>query len=144
MSKQTTLIARGENFKALDLGGWEEIAQYVTGPFQGKVFLKEAAELSGSEISVGALPPSAALPFFHSHKQNEEVYIVLRGGGEMQVDGKTFPLKEGSVVRVSPAGMRSLKSGAEGMSYLCIQTKAGSLSQWTGDDGVISQQPWEK
>lgn len=137
-----TLIAQGENFKSLDLGGWEEISQYVTGPFQGKVFLKEAAELSGCEISVGAFAPFAASPFFHSHKQNEEVYIVLRGAGEMQVDGKRFPLKEGSVVRVSPAGMRSLRSGAEGMTFLCIQTKAESLKQWTGEDGVLSQEKW--
>ncbi len=141
MSKEIQTVAQNTNFKAVCVGPWAEIAQFAAGEVKGKVFLKDALGTSGSELSVGALPAHTALPFFHAHKQNEEVYIVLQGSGKMQVDEDVFDLKEGSVVRVSPKGSRSLKSGAEGLIYLCLQTKAGSLEEWTGKDAVFTQTP---
>ncbi len=139
MSKEIQNIAQNENFKAVYVGPWAEIAQFVTEDVKGKVFLKEALGTSGSELSVGALPAHTTLPFFHAHKQNEELYIVLHGSGKMQVDEDVFELREGSVVRVSPKGSRSLRSGADGLVYLCLQTKEGSLEEWTGKDAVFTQ-----
>ncbi|HJD19216.1 MAG TPA: cupin domain-containing protein [Candidatus Avelusimicrobium excrementipullorum] len=139
MSKELQTLAQGENFKAVNAGPWAEIAQYVTGPFQGKVFLKEALGTTGSEISFGAMPEGAAVPFFHTHKENEEVYIVLQGQGQMQIDGEVFDIKEGSVVRVSPKGVRNIKAGKGGLVFMCMQAKAGSLQEWTGDDAASAE-----
>lgn len=144
MSKEASQIAKGENFMAVDMGTWAEISRYVTGPFEGKVFLKDVLGATGSEISFGSLPANTPLPFFHTHKQNEEIYVVLRGEGQMQLDGQVFDLKEGSVVRVSPKAVRSLKSGPGGLVFMCMQTKAGSLEQWTGDDGAPAEAGWTK
>lgn len=69
--------------------------------FSGKAFLKEVLGLTGAEVSLGTLDPGQAVPFFHAHKGNEEVYIFLSGEGTFQVDGDTFPIASGSVVRVS-------------------------------------------
>lgn len=139
MSKEIKNIAENKNFKAVCVGPWTEIAQFVTGDFKGKVFVKDALASTGSEISFGALPANTALPFFHAHKQNEEVYLVLKGSGKMQIDGDVFDLQEGALVRVNPQGERSLKSGPDGMLFMCIQTKANSLGQWTATDGVPVQ-----
>ena len=146
MSKELKEIAQGKNFKAVAVGPWAEVAQYVTGPFRGKVFLKEALGTSGSEMSVGVLPPNTALPFFHAHKQNEELYIFLRGAGEMQIDGQVFGVQEGATVRVSPSGMRSLRSGKDGLTFICLQMKAHSLQEWTMKDRIVPQEPvpWTK
>lgn len=109
--------------------------------FAGKQFVKDYVGTTGCEISFGTLNPGEAAPFFHSHKQNEEVYLVLRGSGDFQVDGTAFPIAEGSIVRVATHCNRSLRcTSAEGMLYLCIQVKEGSLEQCTLDDGVITQQ----
>lgn len=109
--------------------------------FAGKQFVKDCAGTTGCEISFGSLKPGEAAPFFHSHKQNEEVYLVLRGSGDFQVDGTAFPIAEGSIVRVATHCNRSLRcTSAEGMLYLCIQVKEGSLEQCTLNDGVITQQ----
>ena len=104
----------------------------------GKLFLKDVLGTTGSEISFGTLEPRQAVPFFHAHKQNEEVYIVLTGVGNFQVDNEVFPIEAGSVVRVSAAGVRSLQcTSDESMRYICIQSKTDSLEQCTRKDGVI-------
>lgn len=104
----------------------------------GRVTLNAELGLTGSEISVNELPAGASIPFVHSHKQNEEVYIILKGSGLFHVDGNEFEVGEGSVVRVAPAGARCLKADEhDAMRYLCIQSEAGSLHQFTEKDGVL-------
>ena len=70
----------------------------------GRVTLKEKLALTGSEISINELPPGASVPFVHSHKRNEEVYIILKGKGQFYLDGDEFDVEEGDVIRVDPAG----------------------------------------
>lgn len=109
--------------------------------FAGKQFVKDCAGTTGCEISFSILNPGEAVPFFHSHKQNEEVYLILRGSGDFQVDDTAFPIAEGSIVRVATHCNRSLRCTSAGsMLYLCIQVKEGSLDQCTLNDGIITEQ----
>lgn len=109
--------------------------------FTGKQFVKDCVGTTGCEISFGTLNPGEAAPFFHSHKQNEEVYLILRGSGDFQVDDTAFPIAEGSIVRVATHCNRSLRCTSAGsMLYLCIQVKEGSLEQCTLNDGIITEQ----
>lgn len=104
----------------------------------GRVTLKDELALTGSEISVNELPPGASVPFVHSHKRNEEVYIILEGKGQFYLDVEEFEVEEGSVIRIDPAAARCLRAdGQTPVRYLCIQTEANSLVQFTRDDGVI-------
>lgn len=108
--------------------------------FEGKQFVKEATGATSCEISFGTLPTGAAVPFFHSHKINEENYIILSGAGKFQVDGDVFDITEGSVIRVSTNGDRNLKcTSAEPMTYICIQAKEGSLEGYTMTDAEITE-----
>ena len=76
------------------------------------------------EISFGTLPSGASVPFFHSHKENEENYIILSGAGRFQVNETVFDVAEGSVVRVATNCDRNLKcTSSEPMTYICIQAK---------------------
>lgn len=45
----------------------------------GKQFVKDASGATSCEISFGTLPAGESVPFFHSHKENEENYIILSG-----------------------------------------------------------------
>ena len=106
----------------------------------GRVTLHDVLALTGSEISMNMMPAGVSVPFVHSHRQNEEVYIVLKGKGIFFIDGEEFPVQEGCLVRVDPAGARTLKADdATDLSFLCIQTQAGSLVQFTQNDGVPSE-----
>ncbi len=104
-----------------------------------RVKLKDALGLSGCELSINELPANASVPFVHSHKQNEELYLVLKGGGMLFVGGEETAVGEGDAIRIDPDGKRCFKAGAQGMKYICIQAKHGSLEQYTMDDGVISE-----
>ncbi|MDE6417193.1 MAG: cupin domain-containing protein [Duncaniella sp.] len=108
--------------------------------FEGKQFVKDATGATSCEISFGTLPTGAAVPFFHSHKDNEENYIILSGAGRFQVDDKVFDVAEGSVVRVATHCDRNLKcTSAEPMTYICIQAKEGSLGGYTMTDAEITE-----
>lgn len=108
--------------------------------FEGKQFVKEVTGATSCEISFGTLPSGESVPFFHSHKGNEENYIILSGSGKFQVDDKVFNISEGSVVRVATGCDRNLKCTSEvPMSYICIQAREGSLVDYTMTDAEITQ-----
>ena len=108
--------------------------------FEGKQFVKAAIGATSCEISFGSLPAGAAVPFSHSHKMNEENYIILSGAGKFQVDDEVFDISEGSVIRVSTNCDRNLKcTSAEPMTYICIQAKADSLGGYTMTDAEITE-----
>ena len=65
--------------------------------------------------------------------------MVLKGGGMLFIDGEEKSVKEGDAIRIDPAGKRCFKAGAQGMKYICIQTKRGSLKQYAMNDGVINE-----
>ena len=46
-------------------------------------------------------------------------------------------LNEGDFIKISPAGKRQIFAGENGITYLCIQTKTDSLTQYTADDAII-------
>lgn len=112
------------------------------GSVPGKLFLKDAMGLTSAEISINALPPGGGMPFHHSHRQNEEIYIFLHGTGQMQIDGETFDVREGTIVKVSPKGERVWRNnGNETLVYVVMQMKANSLEQWGTADADIPQKP---
>ena len=56
------------------------------------------------------------------------------------LDGEEFPVAEGDVIRVDSAGNRCIKADAQSpIRYVCIQTKAGSLVQFTQNDGTPAE-----
>jgi mannose-6-phosphate isomerase-like protein (cupin superfamily) len=140
--KQTTEISKNNHYTAVNIGRFDQLADYelihprLKTTITGKLFLKEIIHSTGVEISFTTLPPRESLSYFHTHKKNEELYIVIKGAGYYQVDDDCFPIKEGSVVRVAPEGKRCLfNSSDEPLVYMVIQAKAGSLEEYTSDDG---------
>ena len=56
----------------------------------------------------------------------------------LHVDGDEFEVEEGSVIRVDPAGARCITADSQSpIRYICVQTEAKSLVQFTESDGVI-------
>jgi mannose-6-phosphate isomerase-like protein (cupin superfamily) len=79
-----------------------------------------------------------SVPFVHSHKQNEEIYVILAGSGKVVVDGEDIELNVGDCVRIAPEGKRQFFAAQNSeLDYLCIQVKAGSLENYTMTDGVV-------
>jgi mannose-6-phosphate isomerase-like protein (cupin superfamily) len=65
----------------------------------------------------------------HGEEGQEEVYMVLRGGGEIELDGERVPLDPETIVRVGPGTRRKLFPGAEGMRVLALGGVPGRAYQ---------------
>lgn len=105
---------------------------------EGKVFLRDVLQLTSAEISVNKMAPGAGMPFYHKHQRNEEIYLFIQGKGQIQLDGKVFDVREGTVVRVSPESERCWRNTSnEPLIYIVVQAKAESYQQGsTIEDGV--------
>ena len=127
------IIGKGEKYAHASVGMMETI--------NSKLFLKEQIDATSCEISFGSLPSGAAVPFFHSHSHDEEIYIILSGHGRFQVDNEVFDIAEGSVIRVATNCDRNLKctSSPCPMTYICIQAKENSLNEYTLTDAQITE-----
>lgn len=136
-------------FHAGPFSAWEKlhfVHPAFSKPVSGKFFLGEPLGLTGMEVSLNALPPRAAVPFLHTHREHEELYLFLSGQGEMLVDGKLIPVRAGTAVRVAPAAQRSWRNtGDDPLVHLVIQARAGSLTERTIEDGVRvpGVNPWQ-
>lgn len=102
-----------------------------------RVELHDTLSLTGAEVSINNLAAGTEIPFYHSHKENEEIYFIAAGKGFMEIDGDKVPLEAGDWLRVAPEAKRKLHAETD-MTEICIQVKAGSLEHWTATDGVLA------
>jgi hypothetical protein len=56
----------------------------------------------------------------HAHDGQEEVFLVMRGGGEIEIDGERFPLDGDHIARVGPETKRKLWPGPEGIRVVIV------------------------
>lgn len=118
----------------VNVGDFDQLARSA---IAGKCFLSQPAGLTGCEISINRIPAGLGLGFTHHHKQNEEIYIVVAGSGTFFADNQEIPLQAGTVVRLSPAVVRTLKASAnEPLDYLCFQAPEGGMPYGFLEDGV--------
>lgn len=140
-------ISEGTNYTAATVGKFDDLQQHVyhLAPgidIPGKVFIGETLKCTGTEVSFQIMPPSMGVDFLHSHQAHEELYIVIKGSGEYQVDDRIFAIDEGSIVRIAPAGKRSWRNtGDVPMVMMTIQSMNGSLNELGVADGVMLQEP---
>lgn len=145
--KQIQNLSNAENYSAINLGKLADVKDYVLelGPeirIPGKVFGGAALGATGGEFSFQVFAPGQETGFLHTHKNHEELYFFLKGNGEFQVDGKVFPVEEGSVVRVAPAGKRSVRNnGLEPLVMLCVQYRGNTFTADDAADGDILAEP---
>ena len=100
--------------------------------------LHNKLSLTGTEISINHLLAGTGVPFIHSHKNNEEIYVILSGKGKAVIDGKTVELMAGDWIRISPAGKRQFFAAEDSaISFACIQVKENSLEAYTKDDAIV-------
>jgi hypothetical protein len=54
----------------------------------------KALELERSGLSYQRIPPGCRFPYGHTHREQEEVYVVVRGSGRMKLDDELVELEE--------------------------------------------------
>jgi uncharacterized cupin superfamily protein len=81
--------------------------------------------------------PGVRSPMGHSHREQEELYVVVSGSGRMKLDDDVRDLRQWDVVRVAPTTVRALEAGPEGLEVLAV----GSTRP-EGGDGVPAPEGW--
>jgi mannose-6-phosphate isomerase-like protein (cupin superfamily) len=77
-------------------------------------------ELENSGLSYQRVPPGVRFPFGHTHREQEEIYVVVRGSGRMKLDDEIVEVEEWDAVRVPPGTWRGYEAGPEGLEILVI------------------------
>ena len=73
----------------------------------------------------------------HSHREQEEAYVVVAGSGRVLLDDEVIDLRQWDVVRVSPEVVRCFEAGPGGLDILAI---GGPKPE--GGDGVRGEAIW--
>jgi mannose-6-phosphate isomerase-like protein (cupin superfamily) len=97
----------------------------------GGAFRRAGAELEVEcfGLQVFDMPPNFEGYPEHDHSEDgqEEVYVVLRGSGEFEIDGERVPVDPERMVRVAAGTKRRLIPGPEGIRVLALGGVPGRL-----------------
>jgi mannose-6-phosphate isomerase-like protein (cupin superfamily) len=96
-------------------------------------FKKARAELGITSFGLQVIdfPPNVDGYPEHDHSQDgqEEVYVVMRGEGEIDIEGERLQLDPETMVRVSAGTKRKLYPGDDGMRVLVVGGVPGEAYQ---------------
>jgi mannose-6-phosphate isomerase-like protein (cupin superfamily) len=81
------------------------------------------AELIG--ITYQRLAPNFRIPWGHTHKTQEEVYVLVSGSGRMKLGDDVVEMKPWDAVRIHKDTMRSFESGPEGAEVIAVGAPGG-------------------
>jgi len=81
--------------------------------------------------------PNLRSPMAHSHREQEEAYIVVAGSGRVLLDDEVVELRQWDVVRVAPEVVRCFAAGPEGLEIIAV----GGPKPPEGD-GVMGTANW--
>jgi len=102
---------------------------------EGPGFRKVRSALGVTAFGVNAvvLPPSWVTPR-HTHERQEELYLVLDGEIEFDIEGSKHTLGPGGLVKVDPGTMRSVRNTSDTAeaTYFAV----GGADGYVGRDGV--------
>ena len=95
----------------------------------GGAFKRARAELGVRSFGVQVIdmrPNEHRYPAHdHTHDGQEEVFVALRGAGEIEIDGERHPLDPDTMVRVGPGSKRKIWPGGDGLRVLALGGRPG-------------------
>jgi quercetin dioxygenase-like cupin family protein len=88
-------------------------------------------------VSLWTYAPGTRNPGSHSHREQEEAYVVVSGAGRVRLDDELRDIRQWDVIRVGPEVVRSFEAGPDGLDLIAV---GGPKPE--GGDGVRSEAPW--
>jgi uncharacterized cupin superfamily protein len=97
----------------------------------GGAFKRARAELGVSSFGMAIIDIPGGFDGYPEHDHagdgQEEVFIALRGSGELDIEGERHPLDPDHAIRVASGTMRKIHPGADGVRVLVIGAAPGKL-----------------
>jgi quercetin dioxygenase-like cupin family protein len=88
-------------------------------------------------VSYFRYAPGFRSPIGHSHREQEEAYVVIAGSGRIRLDDEVVELAQWDVVRVAPSVVRGFEGGPGGLELIAI-----GADRPEGGDGVRVDDWW--
>ena len=76
-------------------------------------------------------------PMAHSHREQEEAYVIVAGSGRVLLDDEVHELRQWDVLRVAPEVVRAFEAGPDGLDIIAV----GGPKPEDGD-GVMGTAAW--
>ena len=92
-----------------------------------------------SGLSLQTVAAGTRQPFGHRHREEEEIYVVLKGSGVMRAGTDEVSLSPMDAIRVAPGVTRAIAGGPDGIEFLVFGSPGGGstdgepLPGWWGD-----------
>jgi mannose-6-phosphate isomerase-like protein (cupin superfamily) len=105
-----------KNIKELD----DMAPQFGLSPQVEARFGRKALDAQKGGFSYQRLEADFRQPFGHTHKEQEEIYVVLEGGGRMKIGDEIIDVTQWDSIRVSPGTPRAFEAGGDGITFLAF------------------------
>jgi quercetin dioxygenase-like cupin family protein len=100
-------------------------------------FARKYLESRDLGISLFRYAANLRSPVAHSHREQEEAYVVVSGSGRALIDGDVHELRQWDVVRIAPEVVRAFEAGPDGLDIIAV----GGPKPEDGD-GVMGTAAW--
>jgi len=80
--------------------------------------IRELMHASNQTLAEATLAPGQQTQR-HYHAASEELYYLLSGEGEMEIDGERSPVRPGDAILIPPGAWHQITAGAEELRFLC-------------------------
>jgi len=88
-------------------------------------FARGPLELQSSGVSYQKVAPDFRVPFGHTHSKQEEIYVLVSGGGRLKLGDDVVDVKQWDAVRIAPGTWRGFEAGPEGAELLAYGARCG-------------------
>ena len=108
------------SYRFIDVGEVEPL-------FSGRIRpVRKALEIESFGVNEFELPADSTTYPEHDELKTgqDELFVVLEGGGTMTIDGESFELMPGRYVYVTPESKRHIAPGSSGLRYIAIGAPA--------------------
>jgi mannose-6-phosphate isomerase-like protein (cupin superfamily) len=82
--------------------------------------IRELHHTPAQSLAEATLEPAQATER-HYHGRSEEIYLVTKGSGELEVDGETCRIRPGDAILIPPGAWHMLENnGTSELTVLCM------------------------
>ena len=135
--KEKSRTSPGAGYTVKNLKEIEDMAlKFDLSPDLEARFAREPLESEQSGISYLRLAPDFRMPFGHTHKQQEEIYVLVSGSAHIKLDDEVVELRQWDAVRIAHDTMRALEGGPEGAELILF----GAPNAGSGD--AVQEPGW--
>jgi mannose-6-phosphate isomerase-like protein (cupin superfamily) len=91
-------------------------------------FARSELQADNFAVSYLRVAPEFRIPFGHNHREQEELYVVLSGGGRLKLGDDVVEVGEWDAIRIPAETMRGFEAGPDGAELLLFGSPRGEAN----------------